>query len=39
MFMGVEGILFVNVDSMWIVDDVESFVIVCVESIENFELL
>lgn len=37
--MGVEGILFVNVDSMWVVDDVDSFVVVCVESIENFELL
>ena len=36
--MGAEGISFANADSMWIVDDVDSFVAACVESIENFEL-
>lgn len=36
--MGAEGISFANADNMWVVDDVDSFVAACVESIENFEL-
>ncbi|MBT3137292.1 TIGR03087 family PEP-CTERM/XrtA system glycosyltransferase [Alteromonas sp. ALT199] len=36
--MGAEGISFANADSMWIEDDVDSFVKACVQSIENFEL-
>ena len=36
--MGAEGISFANADNMWIVDDVDSFVAACVESIENLEL-
>lgn len=36
--MGAEGISFANADSMWVEDDVDSFVKACVQSIENFEL-
>ncbi len=36
--MGAEGLSFANADNMWVVDDVDSFVAACVESIENFDL-
>ena len=36
--MGAEGISFASSDSMWIVDNVDSFVTACIESFENFEL-